>query len=201
MADTLFAWIGRTDLEASNATVAAGLGPIAHAVEARTFEHVVLISDWPDSDTARYLAWLRARTQVDIEIIRRVLPNGPMDFGTIYQVAKEVVSGALGGRRALHPVFHMSPGTPAMAAVWILLAKTIYDAELIESSKVGGVRVADIPFDIAAEFIPAVLRKRDAAVEKAVRAPPPEAPEFAQIIHRSTTMARLLAMAQRIAPR
>ena len=28
--------------------------------------------------------------------------------------------------------FHLSPGTPAMAAIWIILAKTRYGAELIE---------------------------------------------------------------------
>jgi hypothetical protein len=30
-------------------------------------------------------------------------------------------------------IFHLSPGNPAMAAVWILLAKTRFPAQLIES--------------------------------------------------------------------
>ena len=41
-----------------------------------------------------------------------------------------------------------------MAAVWILLTKTIFPATLIESSREHGVKVADVPFDISAEFLP-----------------------------------------------
>ncbi len=54
--------------------------------------------------------------------------------------------------------FHLSPGTPAMAAVWIILAKTRFPAELIESSIQHGVRTASIPFDISADFLPDLLR-------------------------------------------
>ena len=52
----------------------------------------------------------------------------------------------------------LSPGTPAMAAVWIILSKTRFPAELIESSPKHGVRTASVPFDISAEFIPDLLR-------------------------------------------
>jgi len=61
--------------------------------------------------------------------------------------------------------YHLSPGTPAMAAVWIIIAKTRYPATLIESSLKGGVKVASIPFDISAEFIPDLLRGPDERLE------------------------------------
>ena len=202
MADVLFAWIGRTDLQAAGAVSEAGLGPIAQAVEARAFGRVVLISDWSDDDTLKYEGWLRQRGAADLRSHRRPLPNGPMDFGAVYQAAKDVVDKEAGGSGGvLRPVFHLSPGSPAMAAVWILLGKTLYDAELIESSKAHGVRVAEIPFDIAAEFAPAILRKRDLALERVMSAEAPQAPEFSDIIYRSPAMSGIVAMAQRIAPR
>lgn len=202
MPDALFAWIGRTDLQAAGGVPEAGLGPIAQAAAAREFSRVVLISDWPGDQTRDYESWLRQRVVSELRCHRRPLPNGPMDFGAVYKVAKEVVESELGasGER-LRPVFHLSPGSPAMAAVWILLGKTLYDAELIESSKTHGVRVAEIPFDIAAEFAPAILRRRDLALERAVSAEAPHAPEFSDIIYQSPAMSTIVEMAQRVAPR
>jgi transcriptional regulator with PAS, ATPase and Fis domain len=88
-----------------------------------------------------------------------------------------------------------------MAAVWIIIAKTRYPATLIESSIKGGVKVASVPFDLSAEFIPDLLRKPDERLEKMTAGLSPEAPEFENIIHRSTVMKRVIAKARLIAPR
>jgi transcriptional regulator with PAS, ATPase and Fis domain len=88
-----------------------------------------------------------------------------------------------------------------MAAVWILLGKTRFPAELIESSKEHGVRTASVPFDISADFLPDLLREPDARLRQDSAASPPEAPEFADIIHRSRVMARLVQRARRVAVR
>ena len=87
-----------------------------------------------------------------------------------------------------------------MAAVWIILAKTRFPAELIESSKEHGVRTASVPFDISAEFIPDLLRKPDLELERLSSGLPPEAPEFVDIIHRSAVMKRVIAQARLVAP-
>jgi DNA-binding NtrC family response regulator len=200
MGDILFAWIGRTDLLASDGVEEAAVGPIGQAVATRMFSRVVLLSDWPESETAKYRRWLHDHSGAEVEVRKYPLPRGPMDFGAIYHAAQETVTNAV--RDGSHrPVFHLSPGSPAMAAVWILLGKTLFDAELLESSKQHGVRVAEIPFDIAAEFAPVVLRKRDSALEKAIGSGPPESPDFANIVHRSTAMRQLIGMARRVGPR
>ena len=67
---------------------------------------------------------------------------------------------------------------------WIeIFAKTRFPAELIESSIGHGVKTVSFPFDISVEYIPDVLRARDEFLAKSAAAPPPEAPEFADIIH------------------
>src|SRR5262249_34242636 len=86
-----------------------------------------------------------------------------------------------------------------MAAVWILLGKTRFPAELIESSKDHGVRTASVPFDISADFIPDLLREQDERLRQASGAAPPSAPEFADIVHRSRVMSRLIERARRVA--
>jgi len=88
-----------------------------------------------------------------------------------------------------------------MAAVWIILAKTRFPAELIESSKEHGVRTASVPFDISADFIPDLLRRPDERLERLSAGLPPEAPEFSDIIYRSRVMKRIIAKARRVAPR
>ena len=88
-----------------------------------------------------------------------------------------------------------------MAAVWIILAKTRFPAELIESSPKHGVKTASVPFDISAEIIPDLLRGPDKRLENLTAGLSPEAPEFADIIHRSRAMARVIAKARRVAPR
>ncbi|HEX4166243.1 MAG TPA: sigma-54 factor interaction domain-containing protein [Bryobacteraceae bacterium] len=97
--------------------------------------------------------------------------------------------------------FHLSPGTPAMAAVWILLSKTGFKAELIESSKQHGVAAVSIPFDISAEFLPAMFSAPDERLDALSMGLPPEAAEFKDIIHRSPQMKRVVLMARRVAVR
>jgi transcriptional regulator with PAS, ATPase and Fis domain len=88
-----------------------------------------------------------------------------------------------------------------MAAVWIILGKTRFPAELIESSKERGVRTASVPFDISADFIPDLLREQDERLRQAAAAEPPAAPEFASIVHQSKVMGRLIQRARRVAVR
>jgi transcriptional regulator with PAS, ATPase and Fis domain len=88
-----------------------------------------------------------------------------------------------------------------MAAVWIILAKTRFPAELIESSKEHGVRTASVPFDISAEFLPDLLYKPDRDLERLSAGLSPEAPEFVDIIHRSAIMKRVVSQSRLVAPR
>jgi hypothetical protein len=109
-----------------------------------------------------------------------------MNFGEIYEAAVRGCLRALGDRaRDTSLALHLSPGTPAMAAVWILLGKTRFPAELLESSRDHGVRTASVPFDISADFIPDLLRQQDERLREQSAAEPPSAPEFSDIAYRS----------------
>ena len=201
MAGILITWIGHADLRAPGHEATAGIGPVAQALSARAYDAVTLISDYPREEVTPFLEWLRSRTRAHVEVAHEPL-SGPTEFGEIYEAAVRVVSAAIESHgKDADLTFHLSPGTPAMAAVWIILAKTRFPAELIESSPEQGVRTASIPFEISAEFIPDLLRGPDERIEKATAGRPPEAPEFADIIHRSEAMARVIARAQRVAPR
>jgi DNA-binding NtrC family response regulator len=197
----LVTWVGKTDLRAPTEGNVVGVGPIAQALDARAFDEAFLISDYHDKLIAPYVKWLRGRTTTRIDLVHEKL-SGPTEFGEIFEAAVRVVKGAIGERLSdVELAFHLSPGTPAMAAVWIILGKTRFPAELIESSREHGVRTASVPFDISADFIPDLLRAQDERLRDASAAESPEGPEFADIIHRSRIMARLVQRARRVAVR
>jgi DNA-binding NtrC family response regulator len=141
---------------------------------------------------------LGSRTTASIHL-RPVKLSSPIDFGEIYQRAVEALETI--DRHKAHLTYHLSPGTPAMASVWILLAKTTHPARLIQSSPQAGVQEAEVPFDIAAEFIPKLLRQSDQRLATLAQGVPDEGAEFAAIIHRSPAMKRVVALARRVAIR
>ena len=201
MATTLISWLGRTDLRAVTEADQVGLGPVAQALQTNRFAWLELLCDYTPEDAAPYLAWLQTQAPTPV-IPHYVTLESPTDFGAIYRHARAVVAET----RAAQPpgdglAFHLSPGTPAMAAVWIILAKTRFPAELIESSIRHGVRTASVPFDISADFLPDLLERPDRTLERLTAGLPPAAPEFDAICHRSPAMARAIARARRAAPR
>jgi len=200
----LISWIGLTDIRAS-AGEDEGIGPVAQAVLKREFDLIVLLSNvskrTPKEDTAKYISWLERKTTVPIELQLAEL-SSPTNFGEIYKAVSHEVSTILekyGNETRL--TYHLSPGTPAMASVWIILAKTRYAAELLESSIEHGVKTATIPFNIAAEFIPGFLKRPDNEIEKLAAGQTDIAPAFNEIIHQSPEMKHVIAKAQKVAPR
>lgn len=201
MRSVLICWIGRTDLRAVTELADVGLGPIAQAVTARQYSAVYLVTDYPAHEVSAYVAWLQLQTVASLHVRPEKL-SGPTEFGEIYEAAVRACQHALKDQpHETQLTFHLSPGTPAMAAVWILLGKTRFPAELIESSRGHGVRTVALPFDISVDFLPDLLRERDEQLRNQSTAASPPAPEFADILHRSRPMARVIQRARRVAIR
>ena len=130
----LVCWLGFTDLRAAENTPEVGLGPIAQAIQARPFDEAVLISDHTRNATEAYVGWLKKQNKIPV-VVRYEKLSGPTSFGEIYEAAVRVLTITVARcKEDLHLTFHLSPGSPPMAAVWIIRAKTRFPAELIESS-------------------------------------------------------------------
>jgi transcriptional regulator with PAS, ATPase and Fis domain len=194
----LISWIGRTDLKAAAGDAEAGLGPIAQGIRSGSYDEIYLLSDFPTDESKAYIKWLTSQTVAVIHLCAAKLTS-PINFGEIYERVLEVL-GTI-DRQGAQLTYHLSPGTPAMASVWILVAKTTHPARLIQSSPQSGVQEADIPFDIAAEFIPKLLQQSDERLTSLAQGTPAESAEFSSIIHRSAVMKRVIAQAKRVAIR
>ena len=199
MADKiLVAWIGRTDLKAGRGEDAVGPGPICQAAQSYSYSSIHLLSDFDSGEAKSFVKWLGGKVSAKIHL-HPVRLSSPINFGEIYQGVVAVLN-QLNATNA-NVTYHLSPGTPAMQSVWILLAKTTHPARLIQSSPESGVEEASIPFDIAAEFIPQILQQSDRRISEIAQGSPGEDAEFANIVHRSAVMKRVVEQAKRVAIR
>ena len=116
-------------------------------------------------------------------------------YGEIYRAVDGIMSRLQLTSAQL--AFHLSPGTPAMAAVWILLAGGRYKARLIEAHRVTGLREVDLPFDIMAQYRPwKGLESHISVVQDQLL---PASPAFDATMHQSEGMQRAIAKAKRAA--
>ena len=175
-----------------------GFGPIAQAAFATRYVEVHLLSDFEDLESQEFCKWLAGKTGATVKL-HSVKLSSPINFSEIYQGVISVLEGIR--KKESQLTYHLSPGTPAMQSVWILLAKTTHPAKLIQSSQESGVQEANIPFDIAAEFIPQLLKQSDEVLTQISQGAVIDTPEFSDIVHRSPIMKKVIAHSRRVALR
>ncbi|WP_036281772.1 sigma-54-dependent Fis family transcriptional regulator [Methylocystis sp. ATCC 49242] len=203
----LVSWLGTADLKAPEAVDRADIGPVASTLAARTFDRVLLLADQNPKSVRRYESWLRtnlaSKKGLALSVARVDITN-PTNFEQIYSAVTQCLDHelrALEERPALS--FNLSSGTPAMAATWVVLGKTKYRAELLQSSRQTGVETASVPFDISLspEFVTDVLRGPDRQLEKLSGGASDAGSKFGDIIYRGPAMRRLIERASKAAPR
>ena len=187
-------WVGGRDIEAAKmpdearsdecgTILPGGFGPILSTLKDRPHDELNLLYNYKKSEVNEYVGWLKR--QIDIEVHTHQAEHIiPTDYTDIYMEASAVLDVVTIKRDI--PVDNVSilisPGTPAMQAIWILLAKTTYPVKLLESSKEQGVKEAKIPFDIYAEFLPDLLSDADSSLKRLSSGNIRVAPEFESIL-------------------
>lgn len=189
----LVCWIGGNDLKAAT----GGLpGPILSTLHAAEFARAELLCSYPHAELEAYQAWLAAQTSVPLAVTQVPLTS-PVDFAEIYEAADQHLRQLQSTGESL--AILLSPGTAAMQAVWILLGKTRYPAIFYQSSLEQGVQQVDIPFEIAAEYVPAASEISTVSLSNiALQATPVDA-AFDNIITRNKNMLLLKQQAQVLA--
>lgn len=197
----LFSWIGQNDLNASKAGNDRGDGPLAETLAARTFDEVVLLSNYPKKDTEAYLRWLRKRCAVKPSI-DYVKLSTPMHYGEIYDAVVDIMATTRERVGKGAPLYCLlSPGTSAMASIWIIVAKTRFGATLLQASREGGIEEVLIPFDLSADYLPDLYSGPDQALARMSRGELAHTPGFEDIHYKSAAMGRVVGRAQQAAIR
>ena len=201
----LLAWIGHRDL------AAAGLrekgvedprgprdGPIALAAMGGTYARIELLSDHEADLSRDYVAWLKTITQSDVGLHPVDLGGNAWDWEMLVMSASAVLERV----RSLHPgariVFHLSPGTSAMTATWVLLSKRHPGIRLVQvSADRSAMDEVQIPLDI--DFTAHHREDATSDLERLLQGLPPTAPQFDEIKRQSTVMEKRVAEARRYA--
>ena len=205
----LVSWIGHTDLRAfaredSSADRTAiekiasardgesGVGPVTALIDVETFDEVHLLNDYPAEITKPFAKWLGCKPK-----LHRLCPKNPSDHGEVLQLVRPMLESLkLTKDDSLN--FHLSPGTPAMAAIWILLAKSLFPATLYQTYG-GKAWVTEIPFDITVDVIPNLMRDPDRFWQHLQVQSPQEIGGFERIVGDSPALRTAVGRAQRAA--
>ena len=187
----LFTWLGMTDIRASRNEI-DGLGPIAQAcVKIGSFDEIHLLYNGEDEEAEPYKDWLISQVTSNIQL-HKIELDSPIDYEAIFLAAKDTLDNYGRGKDR---IYHLSPGTPAMTSIWLLLAKTTWEAGLIQSSPQRGVEAVELPFDISLDYLPSAI---DNKINLMAQALPPEEPEWSDIIHQSQKMKETILRARKI---
>jgi transcriptional regulator with PAS, ATPase and Fis domain len=161
------------------------------------FDEVHLLSNYDKEWNKWFQAWLGVPSAVvPLELA------SPVDYARIFELADEQLS-----RLKSTPAWgdselclHLSPGTPAMAAVWLLLGKTRHLATFYETSRAGKWWITDVPFDLV-DVIPDVLRAADVHLQHLASETPSQVEGFEDIVGGSRAIRDAVGRAKRAAMR
>ncbi len=171
-------------------------GPLATAVRQGRFDEVHLLSNYPPAVHRPFATWLGGPP-----VIHPVTLTDPTDYDGIFRCANEVLTEATrpAGRRAELSIL-LSPGTPAMAVVWVLLGRSRYPATFLQTGK-GRLVEARIPADLFEEVVPELIRDRDIALQHLAARSPSEVEGFEALVGQSQAIRLAVGRAQRAALR
>jgi DNA-binding NtrC family response regulator len=195
----LFAWLGNMDIQCLKQNNPDDVGPIGLAVKQGGYSHLVLLSNYPKKDTDAYIATFTGLFSCTLNRYNISL-SSPTEYSEIYEAAVDVIGKTKEKYQTDEPnmTFHLSPGTPAMAAVWVIIAHSVHPAELIETSREAGLKKVKLPFDIAADYIPFdKCRFEKDVIGLSVSEAPPSA-AFDTIIHRCSAMKEVIKKAEHL---
>lgn len=169
----LFSWVGHADLlgfagkcpdvQSQVYTLIkkqdfAASGPVKIAVSHENFDRVILLWNY---EAPELMEQYRQYCGGHISIIHTPIAN-PTDYRVVYCAVRDVIEASCTPEDDLY--YLLSPGTPAMAAVWVLLGKTKFPGKFLQTYN-NEVSYTEIPFDMTADLLPDLLNKTDHLIE------------------------------------
>ena len=171
-------------------------GPIRTLVEQEPFDEIHLLSNGhPSSITKPFVKWLG----VDAKI-HEVSVDNPTDYQAIFAAVEETLADITSGRGTRKLCIHLSPGTPAMTAIWVLLGKSRYPATFYQSYD-GRAWETTIPFDLVVDYVPELLKRPDQSLQHLAAQSPQEVEGFESIVGESQAIRLAVGRAQKAAIR
>jgi len=193
-------WIGEHDLQVINEQINNNLGPVYaflnsdYCDEINEF-HFLHSKGYKESEFQIFLKKIKKSFNDKNIIVHNVKLKNPADYGEIYKLILDLID--------LNDFYHIqtSSGTPQMAAVWLLLSKTILNENSIlyqgyyDSKKLKNViSQINIPFDIELDFISEINKN----IKNSLMETWNKLPEYLSIIHESEEIKKILDLSYKV---
>jgi transcriptional regulator with GAF, ATPase, and Fis domain len=168
-------------------------GPLKTALLNKDFAEVHLLSNYPPAVNQLYSRWLDHPATV-----HEVTLSSPTNYDAVFQATDGVLRSlwAEFRKRRLETCILLSPGTPTMATIWILLGKSRYPATFYQTFK-GRLDRAEIPFDVIDDLVPELLRPADLNLQHLAAKSPRQVEGFDGIVGDSQAIRLAVGRAQR----
>jgi transcriptional regulator with GAF, ATPase, and Fis domain len=169
------------------------LGPTKTLLTNEAFNEIRLLSTYPEKWNRAYVNWLGRKAEVVCAELK-----APTDYAAILRIADAELS-KLKQRKTWESTqlcLHLSPGTPAMAAIWLLLGKTSYPAIFYETFNGKSWRT-DVPFDLTIDVLPELLRSSSTTFQHLIAESPRQVEGFQDIVGDSQEIRKAVGMARR----
>ena len=126
---------------------------------------------------------LRSNGSAASPTLHAVKLTNPTDYAEVFRVVDAELASVVNVPRqdALDLCMHLSPGTPTMTAIWLLLGKSKYHPATFFQTHDGKAWVTEVPFDLVVDFVPQVLRDADARLQALASQSPQEVEGFEAI--------------------
>jgi DNA-binding NtrC family response regulator len=172
-------------------------GPLKTAVSQGSFDEVHLLSNYPEIVHKPFATWLGSKP-----VIHHVELPDPTDYPQVFRVVDGVLEqlAAKVQKKPAELCILLTPGTPAMAAIWILLGKSRYPATFYQTFK-NELRSTTVPYDLVDDFVPEILRNPDLNLQHLAGKKPSEVDGFEGIVGESQAIRLAVGRAQRAALR
>ncbi|GIU19406.1 sigma-54-dependent Fis family transcriptional regulator [Shewanella sp. MBTL60-007] len=171
-------------------------GPIWALVKAHKFDVIELIYNYSEDEVKPYVSLLSERIKCKVNA-RKANLSSPVDYEEIYLAAERLLKEVVKPDSDLSIL--LSPGTPAMQAIWVLLGKTRFPCIFYQASKEQGIEAVKIPFTLSAEYVPAVTQLNQSELSKLAQLEAPLDSAFDDIITIGADIQTLKQQAQILA--
>lgn len=194
--NTLFTWLGSTDLKSSNDDKEAAIATIALKSNQAFDKIVILANDWEDQWEG-YLSWLKTRLIVakrpsNVSIEKARIKN-PIDFESILKVSETWINKLSNESDKL--TISVTSGTPAMISIAVILGKGRPNVTFVQTSKEKGFAEVNIPLNFGNEYLKSAAK---AVANNAVN-DPQKAKGLAKLVAKSAKMKDVVNKAKTLA--
>lgn len=198
--DRLFtSWIGFNDLKAEKSESQGSILSCLLNAEL-AYNKILLLTTNDDLSVMHYVKWLQTQLLVQkrykhskVKVIELEVVS-PIDYFSIYSRVSEFLEFVT--QQSSFITVGVSSGTPAMATVWLLLAKGVYNLNCIQSSRENGVQEIHLPFDLSLHY----LEVQDSSLKHLMSRNELNT-SFNHLISNSSEMKKLIELSSRIAIR